>query len=170
MSQIYKAIAASPPPPGFVLTLEGNNPPKVAPDGTGNINVVGDGTTCTVAGNAGTNTLTISVISQGITWSDQGVTFNAMPENGYFCTAGLTVNLPATIGLVNGNTIIIYADTNSAVTIQASVGESIEVAQKTSISGGTAVSNVQGNNLTLVFRSSDATWHAIGPVGTWAVK
>lgn len=49
------------PAPGTVLTLTGNTGGPVGPDGGGNIDVVGDGTTVNVAGNAGTNTLTISV-------------------------------------------------------------------------------------------------------------
>lgn len=169
MSQIIVPALSNPPPPGFVETLTGNTGGAVPPDGSDNINVVGDGTTCTVAGNAGTNTLTISVISQGLTWSDQAVSFNAASNNGYFCTAALTATFPTNVSLVNGSTINIYADTASTVTIQAAPGEFIEVAQKTSVSGGTAVSNVQGNNLALVFRISDNTWHAIGPVGTWSI-
>jgi hypothetical protein len=49
---------------GFVETLTGNNGGVHVPiDANGNINVVGDGVTCTVAGNAGTNTLTITTNS-----------------------------------------------------------------------------------------------------------
>lgn len=48
---------------GDVVTLTGNNSGvHVPPDGSGNINFIGDGTTVTVTGNAGTHTLTISVI------------------------------------------------------------------------------------------------------------
>lgn len=60
MSQINKIILSS-SGGGDVLTLTGNTGGAVGPDGGGNINVIGDGTTASVAGNAGTNTLTISV-------------------------------------------------------------------------------------------------------------
>lgn len=46
--------------PAVVETLTGNTGGAVGPDGSNNINVVGDGTTATVAGNPGTHTLTIS--------------------------------------------------------------------------------------------------------------
>lgn len=49
------------PPFSVVETLEGNTGGPVGPDGANNINVVGDGTTITIAGNPGTNTLTASV-------------------------------------------------------------------------------------------------------------
>ena len=45
---------------GTVETLTGNTGGAVSPNGSGNINVVGDGTTIDVVGNPGTNTLTIS--------------------------------------------------------------------------------------------------------------
>lgn len=47
---------------GPVSTLKGNTGAAVGPDGAANINVVGDGTTITIAGNPGTNTLTASVV------------------------------------------------------------------------------------------------------------
>ncbi len=57
MSQIYKPIQSSPPPPGFVETLTGNSGGAVGPDGADNINTVGTGS-ITVIGNPVTNTLT----------------------------------------------------------------------------------------------------------------
>lgn len=51
---------------GTVSTLDGNSGGKVGPDGTGNINVVGDSTTITIAGNPGTNTLTASLVGGGV--------------------------------------------------------------------------------------------------------
>lgn len=51
-------------PPGAVVeTIEGNSGGPVGPDGLNNINVIGDGITIDVAGNPGTNTLTISSIA-----------------------------------------------------------------------------------------------------------
>ncbi len=48
---------------GDLETLTGNSGGPVSPNPAGNINVVGDGTTINVAGNPGTNTLTISAIA-----------------------------------------------------------------------------------------------------------
>ena len=65
MSQagIVKIPGSGPGTP--VETLQGNTGGKVSPDGTNNINVVGDGTTVNVVGNPGTHTLTISAIGSG---------------------------------------------------------------------------------------------------------
>lgn len=66
MSQAGVFVTGGPFPPGSVVeTLEGNTGGPVGPDGTNNINVVGDGVGITVAGNAGTNTLTISLVGGG---------------------------------------------------------------------------------------------------------
>lgn len=51
---------------GDIETLTGNTGGAVGPDGAFNINVVGDGTTIAVAGNPGTNTLTISTVGTGV--------------------------------------------------------------------------------------------------------
>lgn len=169
MSQIYKTLSATPPPPGFVETLTGNSGGAVGPDGSDNINVVGDGTTINVVGNPGTNTLTISAINSGFTWSEQGSNFNAKVENGYFCTAALTASLPTSVSLSIGNTIIIYCDTTSAVVIQANSGEFIQIGINISGAGGTATSNTRGSIVTLVYRPADLTWHAISSFGSWNV-
>lgn len=49
-----------PPPPGSVTNLQGNVGPVVPPNAAGVINVIGSGNVVTT-GNAGTNTLSISV-------------------------------------------------------------------------------------------------------------
>ena len=49
-------------PGSVVQTIQGNTGGVVPPDNTNNIHVIGDGTTITIAGNPGTNTLTASVI------------------------------------------------------------------------------------------------------------
>src|ERR1700676_189959 len=62
MSQI--TVAAKSIAPGtYVETLTGNTGGAVGPNGSGNINVVGDGTSITDVGNPGTNTLTFSLIA-----------------------------------------------------------------------------------------------------------
>lgn len=112
----------------------------------------------------------VNVINDGFPWSDQAVSFSAAKQNGYFCTAGLTVSLP-TAGLVTGSTIIIYVDTASSVVLQAGAGQQIEISQTLSTVGGigpaTATSTSQGNIVTLVYRASDTTWHAISSAGSF---
>jgi hypothetical protein len=51
---------------GDIETLTGNSGGAVFPDGFGNIDVVGDGTTIDIVGNPGTNTLTVSAVGTGV--------------------------------------------------------------------------------------------------------
>lgn len=131
-----------------------------------NVNVFG-GTGATTTGDVPTGTITINVKNDGFAWSEKAISFVASVQNGYFCNAALTATLPASAGLVIGNTIIIYVDVTATVVVQASAGESIEVGGVTSISGGTTTATVQGSMLGLVFKPSDLTWHAIESMGSW---
>ncbi len=65
-------------PGSFVGTLTGNSGGPVSPDGSGNINIVGDGVIVDVVGNPGTNTLTISV-----TGSSSTLTYTAVSTSPY---------------------------------------------------------------------------------------
>lgn len=69
---------------GLILSLTGNSGGAVFPT-SGNINVVGDGTTIDVVGNPGTSTLTISAIGTGLVQSLTGNSGGAV-----FPTAGNT--------------------------------------------------------------------------------
>lgn len=69
MSQITSYSFGVFPPGGVVETLTGNSGGAVGPDGANNINVVGDGVTIDVAGNPGTNTLTISSLANSVAFS-----------------------------------------------------------------------------------------------------
>ena len=57
---------------GDLETLTGNSGGPVSPDGAGNINVVGDGTTINIVGNPGTNTLTATAVGTGLVSSLTG--------------------------------------------------------------------------------------------------
>ena len=159
----------------FVNVSDKNLPPDVATSyvtdsGTAvpalNIlNVLG-GTGATTSGSG--STITINVKTDSFVWSDQAVSFAAAVQNGYFCTAALTATLP-TAGLVNGSTIIMYVDTASAVIIQAAAGQRIEISQMQSSVAGTATSTAQGNIVTLTYRTSDTTWHAISSAGSFSL-
>jgi hypothetical protein len=65
MSQSGIFVSSVLPPGGVVETIQGNSGGPISPDVSNNIHVVGDGTTITITGNAGTNTLTASVINGG---------------------------------------------------------------------------------------------------------
>ncbi len=113
------------------------------------------------------NEIVINVVSDGFVWTDKNATFTAVAQNGYFCEGVLTVNLPA--APTQGNTIIIYVDSASAVTVQAAAGHTIQVGMGQSSVAGTAISTAEGSTLTLVFRTSDNEWHSIADLGTWTL-
>jgi hypothetical protein len=163
MSQIIKSLLSGPVPPAVPLQFTTDS--GIAVPAANNLNVLGgSGVSTSGAG----STLTINVVNDGFPWSDQAVSFAALPQNGYFCTAALTVSLP-TAGLVTGSTIIIYVDTAAAVVLQAGAGQQIEISQTLSSVAGTATSTAQGNIVTLVYRTSDLTWHAISSAGSFTL-
>lgn len=165
MSQIIKSTLSGPVPPSVPTSFlldDGNSAVPAA----NVLEVLGGNGTFTSLGVS--NQIKINVVNDGFPWSDQAISFAASPQNGYFCTAALTVTLP-TAGLVTGSTIIIYVDTPAAVVLQAGAGQQIEISQTLSSVAGTATSTAQGNIVTLVFRMSDLTWHAISSAGSFTL-
>ncbi len=92
-----------------VQTLTGNTGGAVPPTGN-NINVVGDGSTITIAGNPGTSTLTASVIADYVD-TINGNTGSATP------TAGIVA--------IVGTGSISTSATGSTLTISSSGGSGI---------------------------------------------
>jgi hypothetical protein len=165
MSQAGDISAVSGPVPPNVPT-QFTTDSGVAVPAANNLNVFG-GVGSTTSGSG--STITINVTTTGFDWSEEASNFNAAVGHGYFCTAALTVTLPSSVGLAIGQTIIIYVDTASTVTIQANTGEFIQVGLNISTAAGTATSNTRGSILELVYRPSDLTWHSISSLGSWSV-
>ena len=164
MSQIIKNLAAGPVPPSVPTSFlldDGNS----AVPSANILEVLGGSGTFTSLGVS--NQIKINVVNDGFPWTDQTVTFNAVAQNGYFCAGVLTVNLP--VAPTQGNTIIIYVDSASVVTVQASPGQTIQIGSGQSSVAGTASSTAEGSTLTLVYRSSDTEWHSISDLGSWTL-
>lgn len=124
------------------------------------------GTNVTITNAA--NSITIAASGgSSFSWSDQGTNFSASSNNGYFCTAALTATLPASPS--QGDTISIFCDTGSTVTVTANTGQKIRLGSSLSALAGTAACAVQGNSLNLVYRSSSAIWNAYSSVGSWTI-
>lgn len=164
MSQIIKNLASGPVPPS-VATLYTENTGTATP-AANNLNVVG-GTGIATSGFG--DTITINVINGGFTWIETAISLGITAQVGVFCTAALTISLPPSGSLSIGATVIVYVDTTDPVVIQANAGQSIEISQNLSSVAGTATSTTQGNIVTLVFRPSDTTWHAISSAGSFTL-
>lgn len=150
---------------GVVETLTGNSGGAVGPTGN-NINIVGSGGVA-VTGNPGTSTLTISIPSSAMTWTDEAISFAAAAMNGYFVTAAATATLPASPA--QGSTIIFVATSTSACTITANTGQFIEIGTATSASAGTAASTKKGDSITLTYQTATTTWWGYADQGNWTV-
>lgn len=120
----------------------------------------------TSTGNASLPTWQASTTGK-MTWQDEGVNFNAAAQNGYFVTNTATATLPASPTL--GDTIEFVTTSSAILTIQASGGKSISIAQSTSSANGTATQTLQGDCVTLVYQASSGIWRGIGYDGSWAL-
>lgn len=112
--------------------------------------------------------ISIQVLNNGFTWSDQTTNFSAAAQQGYFVAGTAIATLPA--APVQGNTIIFVVDTTNVLTITANTGQKIRVGSAISALAGTCQSTSQGSSITLVYRSTGATWFVTGaPQGTWTL-
>ena len=95
-----------------IQTITGNDSVAVGPDISSNINLIGSGGV-TVSGDAVTNTLTIAVSVESITWNAISTSQTLVINNGYICSGGdiLSLALPAVSSL--GDIIEITLDGSS---------------------------------------------------------
>jgi hypothetical protein len=146
-------------------TITGNTGGAVGPDSSDNINLVGTGGV-SVAGNPGTNTLTISASGGGITWTDEATSFSAAASNGYFVTGNATAILPASPA--QGDVCAFNCVAGITLTIRANTGQFIAASTATSSSGGTCINTAKGDAITLFYRAASSTWQAQSMVGMFA--
>jgi len=118
--------------PSEVETLTGNSGGAVGPSVSNNINVVGDGTTITILGNAATHTLTASVVPGAVIKTLEGNTGGIVSSDG-----------SGNFHVVGDGTTITIAGNPGTHTLTASVINSLAITM-TGNSGG-AVSASAGN-------------------------
>ncbi len=164
MSQIFKSSISGPSPPSVATSYQTDV--GIAVPAANILNVLG-GVGAVTSGSG--NTITVTVTDSGIDWTDISTDTAALSGNGFFCTAALILSLPPDASSAQGDTITVFVDTSSTVTIQANTGESIQIGSNISVAGGTATSNARGSVLELVYRKADLTFHTVSSLGTWSV-
>lgn len=99
-------------------------------------------------------------------WTDTQGTVTVSSFNGYFITASCTATLPASPS--QGDVISFVVDTVDPLVITAAGSQQIRMGVAISVAGGTATNTLQGDAITLVYRSADTTWFSIpGAQGVW---
>lgn len=110
--------------------------------------------------------LTLAATGAGFGYSDQGISFSAASNSGYFVTASVTATLPG--APANSDIIKFIVDASATLIVQASGGKIIRVGGAVSSANGTATSDgVQGDALELVYRNTDGAWLAQTSMGSW---
>lgn len=107
----------------------------------------------------------VSSISSFFPFLDIAVNTLAVAGTGYFCTAALTLTLPASPS--QGNIVKIIATTSSLIQVTANTGQFINMGFFSTGAGGKINSNNLGNTATLIYRAADQTWYADGGTGNW---
>jgi len=162
MSQYTRTITTSNLPPSVPISF--TTDAGVAVPAANNLNVFGTGGTSTSAAGS---TITVTSTIGAAAWTDEAISFVAVVNNGYFCTAALTVTLPA--APTQGQFIIIETTTASSVVLQASGTQVIRMGSSASSVGGTATSAAAGNSVYLVYRAATTSWYSISTEGTWSM-
>jgi len=143
-----------------VDTLTGDSGGAVGPDINNNINIVG-GVGVAVVGVPLTNTLTISVLTGGISWHVISASQTLAVNSGYFCISPggvLSLSLPAVSSI--GDNIILCLDGATSWTISQGAGQAVKFGNliTTAGVGGSISSTQQGDSLTLVCRIPNLRW------------
>ncbi len=100
-------------------------------------------------------------------WSDVSGAVAAASNHGYFVTGTCTSTLPA--APAQGDVIEYIVDTTQILTIQANTGQFIRLANTISASAGTAANKLQGDSISLRYRTSDTTWLSLNGNGQWDI-
>lgn len=162
MSQYTRIVTTGNLPPSVPIQFTTNAGTAIPV--ANNLNVLGAGGTSTSG--AG-DTITINSVVGAAAWTDEAISFAAAVNNGYFCTAALTVTLPA--APTQGQFVIIETTTASSVVIQATGTQVIRMGSSASSAGGTATSAATGNSVYLVYRAVTTSWYSISTEGTWSM-
>lgn len=131
----------------------------VTPSGNAISILGGPGITVTGSG----STVTVN----SVVYTDQGGTTSVTSDSGSFATAAITLTLPA--APAQGDLVEFVCTTANALVVDAPSTHLIRLGTLISSAGGTVTSTAIGDSLSLRYRSSTTTWHAISIIGTWTL-
>ncbi len=153
---------------GGISTLTGNTGGPIAPDGSGNVNIIGGGSV-TVSGSG--STLTISVPSSFFSWSVITANQVAVTFMGYFVNGGsrVDVTLPATSSV--GDTFILVDKGGNLWRVLQAAGQQIKYKNSSTTlgSGGSLTSQLVGDSATFVCAVANTEWWVTDSIGTLVV-
>jgi hypothetical protein len=142
-------------------TITGDDGNILSPTG-GNWNILGRSGSKT-SGTA--STLTI----KSPPYADVGVSAVSTLNSGTFATANITLTLPASAGLADGDLFEYVCITGSALTIQAVGTQRIYMGSLVSSVAGTIKSTSIGDSVSLRYRATDGFLYATSIIGTWVI-
>lgn len=152
-----------------ILTVTGTSGGAVGPDMAGNVNLLGAGGVV-VTGNAGTNTLTISVSGSGIVWNTVTTNTAMVASNGYITNSAspITLALPGTAAV--GDTFAVTGLGAGGWVISQQAGQNIisDTVSTTIGTGGSLTSSNRYDDLSLVCIVANTTFK-VRNSGTYTV-
>jgi hypothetical protein len=100
-------------------------------------------------------------------YTDQGGSTTVTLNSGSSVTAAITLTLPASAGLADGDLFEFYCTTAGALVIQAVGAQKIRIGSLISSAAGTATSTNIGDSVSLRFRAADGFFYATSVIGTF---
>ncbi len=163
----FKSSQFAVDPNGFVTlngtgagqTITGDSGGALSP-AAGNWNILGRSGSKT---SGSVSTLTV----KSPPYTDQGSSTIVTLNSGSSVTAAITLTLPASAGLADGDLFEFYCTTAGALVIQAVGAQKIRIGSLISSAAGTATSTNIGDSVSLRFRAADGFFYATSVIGTW---
>lgn len=146
---------------GVAETITGDSGGTLSPS-SGNWNILGrSGSKTSGSG----STLTV----KSPPYADAGSSTTSTLNSGSFVTAAVTLTLPASAGLVDGDLFEYVCTTSGALIIQSVTAQKIRIGSLISSTAGTATSSNIGDSITLRFRATDGFFYATSVIGVWVL-
>ncbi len=102
-------------------------------------------------------------------YSDQGGSTTVTLNSGSFATAAITLTLPVSAGLADGDIFEFVCTTAGALVVQAVGAQKIRIGSLISSAAGTATSSNIGDSITLRFRASDGFFYSTSVIGIFTL-